>query len=701
MLGEIVISYCATNIGDAILKAVRDRYNPIVTSAAKTTAEQLKQKYGNGFEDIWGSQNFIEMLPSLGSTELDTAIESTYQGKWDIEEARVAQAISNKLSENMPQLKTYALEFVQCFLSNLTHLLKEKDHNALTKRLFVRQEEIGIMVQETHKSTRKILEMFPIFQASLQKIDSFISDIDLKDKLTLSERKRCEEVLKRCDLLISRYQFNEAREAAFEIKEVVHRIAELKVLGRFYNTLAQIESYGGNKSSPEALDYLNRAAEYLPDNAVIKTNIGVHYYAAGEINRAREILSSFSPDKKGASNYYNLEGLICVSEKNLTGAETSFRRAIENDETHWEARFNLGRTLAELEKLLEAETVFSNLHEAHPQFLPAYTGLCNVFFELSTREVYGSEQEKRYLETARKWISDCLQVLKVLKIDERYIINDIGNILGNLGAVEAALGNISEAQRHLLRSISLVPSRQDPHYNLALIYHKLEQFDKATSELEEAVKLGRNDEMTETNLAAMYLAMFNQSRNIEYLQKALNLSKELVDKNGCSLALNNLCMVYFMMKEEYKVKEVCENVLAKNPTCLQALSELALYYDRTDNAAEAITIRARILEFDPDDFDTNYALGSKHYEAQEWDKAIPLLIKCIKPSPLSSNLLPNIYIMLARCHKAMEDDIKPFDVLQAGLKRYPENIELKKEVSRLAEVSPERSPRLFVPKKPS
>ena len=111
MLPEIVASFCFKKAADAALTAIQAQYDTLAQRAWKMTAEELSQKYGDQFTDIWGSRNFIEMLSSLGTPELEQSIESARQGEWNIDEEWLAQAIISKLND---QNAVFANQSNQC-----------------------------------------------------------------------------------------------------------------------------------------------------------------------------------------------------------------------------------------------------------------------------------------------------------------------------------------------------------------------------------------------------------------------------------------------------------------------------------------------------------------------------------------------------------------------------------------------------------
>ena len=116
MIEEILLALLAKAAevtSDAGLTELRERYNPLARKAAKTAAQELSEKYGAQFTDIWGSRNFIESLPSLGNPDLTQALSAIREGEWEVKESAISDSLAKQLSETMPHLAGYAPELAR------------------------------------------------------------------------------------------------------------------------------------------------------------------------------------------------------------------------------------------------------------------------------------------------------------------------------------------------------------------------------------------------------------------------------------------------------------------------------------------------------------------------------------------------------------------------------------------------------------
>ena len=356
-----------------------------------------------------------------------------------------------------------------------------------------------------------------------------------------SKRQTCEAELKRAELLIATFKFDQAKEVLLGIESAASSVNDSKLLGRLYNALGQTESWQGRRATTEAQTYLHKAAGHIPDNPIIKTNLAVYCFNAQQFEKAASYLSSVRTDEQTFANYYNVKGLLAVHDKQIEEAKGSFLKAIELDPSFWEAQGNLGRLFIELGQMDEAGKVFVALHANNPKHLSPYIGLGTISFGRANGSIPDSPEDQNNLEKAREWYADGVKAIQVLAAEERYIAGDLGVLLGNLGGVEAALSDFERAEEHLKRSITLLPDHTNAHFNLGQLYHRLDRYAEALAEFESVYTLGRRDEMTLVNIGGMSLALYNQKKDPTHLARAEEVFNDACKETNCSLALENLC----------------------------------------------------------------------------------------------------------------------------------------------------------------
>lgn len=437
VINEILLALVAKTaevISDAGLTELRDRYNLLARKAAKAAAQQLLEKYGTQFTDIWGSTNFIECLPSLGNPDLTRALLTIKEGDWEVNEAVIADSLAKQLSETMPHLSEYAPELVKTFLENFKALLKAEDPESLTKRIYNKVDATYTKVDETHRSMQQFMAALPTLQSQLQSLSDSQPEIAaLRNTLQESQRQTCEANLKQAELLIASSKFDQAKDVLLSNEDTASAVNDSKLLGRLYNALGQTESWQGRRATKEAHEYLHKAATHIPNSSMLRANLAAYYFNSQQFEKAASYLSSIPSEEHSFANFYNIKGLLSVHDEQLEEAQGFFLEAIRLDPGFWEAQGNLGRLFIELGQLDEARKVFVALHTNNPKHISPYIGLGNFFFDRANGSIPESREDQSNLEKARGWYTDGVKTLQVLGAEERYVAEDLGILLGNLG----------------------------------------------------------------------------------------------------------------------------------------------------------------------------------------------------------------------------------------------------------------------------
>ena len=324
---EMFTSVALSKGVDQSREAIRQVYDPMIRTAARLTGEELRRRYGDNFIETWGSLNFIESLPLSGPEELEKAIQQCRKGRWEPDRESISESVREYIRESAPAVSSHVDEFVDLFLSNFISLLRD-DLEAILRRVFVLQESIVSTVNETFRGVQRLEARWSALESRFMSVPISHVEVALRDALATRNRDYCKEVLTRCELLIARHQYEEARSAAQPIEGMVLATEHNRLIARYYNLLGQVESWGGARVTPDAGSYLIKAASYLPDDPIISVNLGGFYLNTKELEKVRESLARVPEQERNFANYHNLTGLLEVSEGNKADAERSFKRAV-------------------------------------------------------------------------------------------------------------------------------------------------------------------------------------------------------------------------------------------------------------------------------------------------------------------------------------------------------------------------------------
>jgi tetratricopeptide (TPR) repeat protein len=254
-------------------------------------------------------------------------------------------------------------------------------------------------------------------------------------------------------------------------------------------------------------------------------------------------------------------------------SEALFTHAIQVTRDNCVAYNNLGKALAQQERLDEAVQAFSESLQIRPDFAHAHANLGGAL-----RRQGKLEAAAAHFETALFFHPEDAQVQ-----------NDLGNVLDALGRPDAAMP-------HYLLALQVNPDLASAHYNLAGTLAARGQADEAVSHFEAAIRLEPKNASAHYNLGYT-LAKLGclKEAEAEYLA-ALELNPDHAS------ARNNLGNLLIRMGKPSQAIPQFEAVLAKKPDLAEAhygLSKALLAEGKTEQALphlrEAVRLKPNLL----------------------------------------------------------------------------------------------------------
>lgn len=195
--------------------------------------------------------------------------------------------------------------------------------------------------------------------------------------------------------------------------------------------------------------------------------------------------------------------------------------------------------------------------------------------------------------------------------DSLYYYARLATLLDGLGQIEAATG-------HYLRLLERQPALAGAHFNLALLYKKMQRYADALAEYEEAVRLG-----------------------IENVQEAYS----------------NMGVLYSEMRQKEQAREMYERALAIDPGYLTALFNLAGLLEESGDKQQAIALYERILSADPRHWDSLARLAYARKVTSADRKLVESLQQAAKDAKDDWMAREGLYFALG---KAL-DDLEQYD----------------------------------------
>lgn len=246
-----------------------------------------------------------------------------------------------------------------------------------------------------------------------------------------------------------------------------------------------------------------------------------------------------------------------------------------------------------------------------------------------------------------------------------------------LGIVYEASNQPEKAMQAYEAAVRLGSDDPVPYQRLASAYAKKKQFGRAAEVLNQGVKRVRNTEPLLRNLAEIYLYQAHQTTAETDRQEALQAAKPVLQKlasladRGDTSPLWALAGLYAELRQYDKVVATLRRVasLIKDPS-ISAASVGRWISQREDWEAIVAAVEQDLAK-KPADSQPLAWLGRVYFDRGMIDRAREYFERIVA----STNANELGYIELARI-LLYKNDPEAAAVLQAGLERYPENVEL-------------------------
>jgi tetratricopeptide (TPR) repeat protein len=265
------------------------------------------------------------------------------------------------------------------------------------------------------------------------------------------------------------------------------------------------------KHYADALKFYQQALDKNPSSADALKGIVFTYSAQKEYDQAIAAVNAQIAKSPNNSSFYEQLGTVLYDgKKDLKGAETALRKAIELDKNNSDALLKLGKLLAEEGDIDQALATFQQSLKDNPR---------EISFYILSGELY---EKKKDWEKAKAMYQQALSLVP----DHPLASNNLAYvILEQGGNVDVAMGLAQTARRGMPDSPNAAdtlgwayyqkgiyqsaisqfqealrlsekhgaPDDADLHYHLGLAYQKTKQTALARQQLEKALKLSPNN----------------------------------------------------------------------------------------------------------------------------------------------------------------------------------------------------------------
>jgi len=502
------------------------------------------------------------------------------------------------------------------------------------------------------------------------------------------------ERLKRGRALLA--QSNPA-DAAREFRECVKIDAHF---AEGYSLLGFALGQSGNL--PEAIVALRTAVELDPQSAHARYNLGAALWYAGQRSAALAEMQKVQNLDPGDLEVYAFRGVVLKEQGDYSGALDNLACAISLDHNYVPAFIHQGVVLLRTGRISPALVQFQQALDLDPRAATGQLDFCEAIDEI--RHAVAGRTD---IPEAHFVIGELLsrngaradeiiaEYKECLRQDPAFYEahNGLGLMFVQLGETEEAVSEFGEAVHaapgyaeghanlgsalldshpeqavnELEDAIRLQPGLGKVHYDLALAYRKLDQTDKETDELRQAIDADPRSAAPQAILGSVLLANKSYEQASVALRKAVSLDSRLASAHhDLSLALDGLGQHAEAVSESTLAEQLdaqqerranaqaaitradlavakgdwatagaqFRDAVGMDPTSAKAhegLAESLFNFGKTD---QAIGEFRQALLLRPGYFQAEFYLGKALCKRQDWQHALARLQNAVRQRPL-------------------------------------------------------------------
>jgi Flp pilus assembly protein TadD/peroxiredoxin len=224
-------------------------------------------------------------------------------------------------------------------------------------------------------------------------------------------------------------------------------------------------------------------------------------------------------------------------------------------------------------------------------------------------------------------------------------------------------GYLERATESFEQVVAAKPDDPEAYYNLGTLFLRKNDFVQARHYLEQTLKLRPNYPEAWNNLGMMAAQQGHPEEAIENFKQSLQL------RPTYAVALLNLGNVYRRQRDFAKARESLDQAIALQPDDPEIHYSLGMLYAQQDQVQRAADALRKAIDLRPDYPEALNNLGVLFVRGQDYISAEEQFKTCIQVAPD----FDQAYINLARLYSIRNDKDKAREVLQALLRKQPQN----------------------------
>jgi predicted O-linked N-acetylglucosamine transferase (SPINDLY family) len=387
----------------------------------------------------------------------------------------------------------------------------------------------------------------------------------------------------------------------------------------------------------DALFALQKAAELLPDDAEVHSNLGVALLDLGQLDSA--VIScrrALKINPAYAEAHYNL-GVALQDLGQLDGAVASYRRALQVNPAYAEAHSNLGAALQALGQSDDAVASCRRALQINSDLAEAHSNLGNAL------------QDIGQLDDA---VASCRRALQINP--------DLAEAHSNLGAALQSLGQFDDAVASCRRALEINPAYAKAHSNLGVALQALGRLDDSVTSHFRALEINPAYAKAHNNLGVTLQALGRFDDAVGSHRRALELNPAYAE------AHYNLGAALYVLGQFDDAVASCRRAVELKPDYVEAHSNLGNALQALGQPDDAEVSYRRALQVNPDHAQALYNLGTVLQVLGQFNAAAASCRRALELKP-----------DFAEAHACLGNALQILGQLDAAMSSYRRALELK------------------------
>ncbi|KAK0135038.1 Transmembrane and TPR repeat-containing protein 1 [Merluccius polli] len=367
--------------------------------------------------------------------------------------------------------------------------------------------------------------------------------------------------------------------------------------------------------------WLSREALFRSGIQTLPHNAKVHYNYANFLKdggRHQEAIHHYTTALRLYPGHASAMNNLGTLTRHPEAAERYYRRALETNQQHNRALFNLANLLKSrgAEAEAEAEALLKDSIRFGPHFADAYSSLASLYAE-----------QKRFAEANevyQRGIHSC---------------PDSSDLHNNYGVFLVDTGEGDRAATHYQHAVRLKPAHYVAMVNLGRLLRSSNNNKEAELWYKRALEVTRKADIL-TPLGALY---YNTGRYEEALMVYREAAALQPDSTSIWLAL---AQVLAMAGQTRETEEITLGIISRQGSCIECYRLLSAIYSKQGNYTQAVEALDRALHQNPSDHniraELHFSKGNQLREMNELDRAFQSYKLAVELKPDQSQAWMNM-----------------------------------------------------------